>query len=53
MLTDITDQYPIFHIANYVHAEDVEYSISRRSYITRNKENFTSQLSNIDWTDVL
>ena len=53
MLTDITDHYPIFHIANYVHAQDAEYSITRRNYTTRNKDNFISQLSNIDWTDVL
>ena len=53
MLTDITDHYPILHIANYVHAQDAEYSITRRNYTTRNKDNFISQLSNIDWADVL
>ena len=53
MLTDITDHYPIFHIADYVHAQDAEYSITRRNYSTRNKDNFISQLSNIDWADVL
>ena len=53
MLTDITDHYPIFHIASYVHAQDAEYSITRRNYITRNKDNFISQSSNIDWADVL
>ena len=52
MLTDITDHYPIFHIANYVHSQNVEYSITRRNYTTRNKDNFISQLSNIDWADV-
>ena len=53
MLTDITDHYPIFHIPNNVHAQDAEYSFTRRNYTTRNKDNFISQLSNIDWADVL
>ena len=53
MLTGITDHNIIFHIANNVHAQDVEYSITRRNYTTRNKDNFISQLSNIDWAGVL
>ena len=53
MMTDISDHYPIFHIANYVQAQDVKYTITRRNYTTKNKDSYLSQLSNIDWEDVL
>ena len=53
MMTDISDHYPIFHIANYIQAQDVEYSITRRNYTIKNKDNFMTKLSNIDWKDVL
>ena len=38
MMTDISDHYPIFHIANYVQAQDVKYTITRRNYTTKNKD---------------
>ena len=53
MMTDISDHYPIFHIANYVQAQDVKCIITRRNYTTKNKDSYLSQLSNIDWEDVL
>ena len=52
-MTDISDLYPIFHIANYDQAQDVKYIITRRNYTTKNKDSYLSQLSNIDWEDVL
>ena len=39
MMTDISHHYPIFHIANYVQAQDVEYYITRRNYTIKNKDN--------------
>ena len=53
MMTDISDHYPIFHIANYVQAQDFKCIITRRNYTTKNKDSYLSQLSNIDWEDVL
>ena len=52
MMTDVSDHYPIFHVAKYSHPQNNEISITRRNYTTRNKDNFMSQLSNIDWANV-
>ena len=51
MMTDVSDPYPIFHVAKYSHPQNIEISITRRNY-TRNKDNFRSQLSNINWANV-
>ena len=37
IMTDISDLYPIFHIANYDQAQDVKYIITRRNYTTKIK----------------
>ena len=52
MMTDVSDHNPIFHVAKYSHPQNNEISITRRNYTTRNKNNFMSQLSNIDWANV-
>ena len=48
-MTDISDHYPIFHIANYVQAQDVEYTITRRNYTTKNKDSFCHNCQTLIW----
>ena len=55
LYTDMTDHLPIFYI-DKIHTSSVtedDTYITRRSYSSRNVENFKSSLSSIDWNDVL
>ena len=52
MMTNVSDHYPIFHAAKYSHPQNIQISITRKNYTTRNEDNFMSQFFIIDWANV-
>ena len=49
LVTDNTDQYPVFHINRQMIAMDSELYIERRLCVQRNKQAFLGAIQEIDW----
>ena len=52
MVTDISDNYPIFHVNRQVKAKDTEIYMEKRIYSDKNKLDFTQALAGVDFSGI-
>ena len=51
-ITDISDHFPVFHIAKQMEIEEKDAYIYKRLYGSQNKDNFCHAMSNISWDEI-
>ena len=51
-ITDISDHFPVFHIAKQMDIEEKDAYIYKRLYGSQNKDNFRHAMSNISWDEI-
>ena len=51
-ITDISDHFPVFHIARQMEIKEKDTYIFKRLYSFLNKENFCQAMSNISWDEI-
>ena len=51
-ITDISDHFPVFHIARQMHIKENDTYIFKRLDSFQNKENFCEAMSNISWDEI-
>ena len=51
-ITDISDHFPVFHIARQMEIKEKDTYIFKRLYSFQNKENFCQAMSNISWDKI-
>ena len=54
LVTDITDHYPIFHVAHFeVNSKPIDDYFYKRDMSSRNYASFYDNISMIDWSDIM
>ena len=51
-ITDISDHFPVFHIARQMEIKEKDTYIFKRLYSFQNKEHFCQAMSNISWDEI-
>ena len=51
-ISDISDHFPVFHIARLMEIKEKDTYIFKRLYSFQNKENFCQAMSNISWDEI-
>ena len=51
-ITDISDHFPVFHIAKQMEIKENDTYVYKRLYSSRNRENFCLAMSNMRWDEI-
>ena len=51
-ISDISDHFPVFHIAKQMEIKENDTFVYKRLYSSRNREKFCLAMSNIKWDEI-